>query len=162
MQFFLVQWFSEVKRASMCRYTSLFYNWVVPSYVWGPFWSVLSNPLPSSAWEPSLTLLLPSTYFQPPLFLTEAQDVGVGSRIPPALNQCSRASMSEVLGKIVPIGCLHIFCVSNCKPRKDLDYINRDLLPFSCSDRDLSWHIWGIRSLSWACQWDLSSDWLCQ
>lgn len=152
MQFFLVQRFSEVKRASMCQYTSLFYIWVVPSYVWGPFWSVLSNSLPSSAWEPSLTLLPPSTYFQPPLFLTEAQDVGVGSRIPPPLNQCSRASMWGVLGKDCSHSLLtYIFCVSNCKPRQDLDYIIRDLLPFSRSDRDLSWHIWGIRSLSWAC-----------
>lgn len=152
MQFFLVQRFSEVKRASMCQYTSLFYIWVVPSYVWGPFWSVLSNSLPSSAWEPSLTLLPPSTYFQPPLFLTEAQDVGVGSRIPPPLNQCSRASMWGVLGKDCSHSLLtYIFCVSNCKPRQDLDYIIRALLPFSRSDRDLSWHIWGIRSLSWAC-----------
>lgn len=162
MQFFLVQRSSEVKRAFVCRNMSLFYIWVVPSYVWGPFWSVLSNPVPSSAWKPSLTLLSPSTYFQPPLFLTEAQDMWVGSRVLPPLNQCSSASMWGVLGK----NCSHrlliyIFCVSTCKPSQDLDYIKRDLLPFSqWQGPELAYL--GHGALSWACQWDLSSDWLCQ
>lgn len=52
----------------------------------------------------------------------------------------------------------YIFCVSNCKPRQNLDYNKRNLLPFSCRDRGLSWHIWVIRSLSWAYQWVLIAN----
>lgn len=79
-------------------------GWVMPSYVWGSFGSMLSNPLPSPAREPSLVLLPPSPHLQPPLFPTKAQDVRDGqSRTFLPLNQCLNPLMRGFWNRSVPI-----------------------------------------------------------